>query len=105
MAAQAYIFFLAGFETSSTTMSFALHELAADINIQNKVHEEIDRALESHGGLCYEAISKMEFLDRVIQGNRRFRMYQQRIFSIKFIFNVIPPINNSSVYNTDNVNL
>ncbi|XP_046599065.1 uncharacterized protein LOC107217959 [Neodiprion lecontei] len=71
MAAQAYIFFLAGFETSSTTMSFALHELASNPKILNKLTAEIDTALNKHRGFCYEAISEMDYLDRVIQETLR----------------------------------
>lgn len=68
LAAQAYIFFLAGFETSSTTMSFAMYELAANPEIQDKLYNEIETTLRKHRSVSYEAISEMEFLDRVIRG-------------------------------------
>ncbi|TGZ52927.1 Uncharacterized protein DBV15_11683, partial [Temnothorax longispinosus] len=40
--AQSFIFFLAGFETSTATATFALYELAHHRDIQDKVHKEID---------------------------------------------------------------
>jgi cytochrome P450 family 6 len=69
IAAQAFVFFAAGFETSSTTMSFCLHELALNRDIQERVQKEIDAVLKSHGNeLTYEAIQEMVYLDNVISG-------------------------------------
>lgn len=69
LAAQAFVFFAAGFETSSTLMSFALIELAANQEIQDKLREEINSVLGgSSGELSYEAIHDMRYLDMVISG-------------------------------------
>lgn len=68
IAAQVYIFFLAGFETSSTTMSFAMYELAANPKIQKRVYDEIQAVYEKHHCISYDAICEMEYLDRVIRG-------------------------------------
>ncbi|XP_049788050.1 probable cytochrome P450 6a14 [Schistocerca cancellata] len=67
VAAQAFVFFLAGFETSSTTMSFALHELAHHPDIQARVQEEIDAVLKQHDGkVTYESINSMHYLEKVV---------------------------------------
>ncbi|XP_047117854.1 cytochrome P450 6k1-like [Schistocerca piceifrons] len=67
VAAQAFVFFIAGFETSSTTMSFALHELAHHPDVQARLHEEIDSVLKQHSGqVTYDAISSMHYLDKVV---------------------------------------
>nr|AVL92859.1 CYP450 [Locusta migratoria] len=67
VAAQAFVFFLAGFETSSTTMSFALHELAHHPDIQARLQEEIDAVLKQHDGqMTYDAINSMQYLDKVV---------------------------------------
>lgn len=69
VTAQAYIFFLAGFETSSTTMSFCLFEIAKNPKVQAKVHEEIDHVLAKCGGnITYESVSEMKYLENCIDG-------------------------------------
>lgn len=45
-----------------------MYELAKNPLIQNKVYEEIKITIKQYGSLCYDAIIKMEYLDRVIQG-------------------------------------
>ena len=74
MTAQAFIFFLGGFETSSTEMCFAAHEIAANPDIQTKLQQEIDNVLEkSNGEVSYEVINRLEYLDAVI--NETLRLY------------------------------
>jgi cytochrome P450 family 6 len=69
LAAQAFVFFLAGFETSSTAMTFCMYELSLHQDIQDRLREEIDVVLKKHDGkLTYEAIQEMEYLDKVFSG-------------------------------------
>lgn len=75
-AAQAYVFFLAGFETSSTTATYCLYELAQHQDIQNEVRKEIDKIFKKHGELTYDAVNEMTYLHKVVNGN----------FSIQFYF-------------------
>ncbi|XP_013184491.1 cytochrome P450 6B7 [Amyelois transitella] len=64
MAAQVFIFFAAGFETSSSATSFTLHELAFNPEIQERIQEEIDEVLSEYNNkLCYEAVAKLSLLD------------------------------------------
>ncbi|PNF34157.1 hypothetical protein B7P43_G18276 [Cryptotermes secundus] len=69
LAAQAFVFFVAGFETSSTTMTLCLYELSLHQDIQERLREEIDIVLKKHDGkITYEAIQEMEYLDKVVSG-------------------------------------
>ncbi|KAB0804297.1 hypothetical protein PPYR_01585 [Photinus pyralis] len=72
LAAQVFIFFAAGFETSSTTFSFCLYELAQNLEIQSRLREEIEEVLiESRGSITYEAISNMKYANQVIEETLR----------------------------------
>ncbi|EDV35650.2 LOW QUALITY PROTEIN: uncharacterized protein Dana_GF12579 [Drosophila ananassae] len=66
IAAQAFVFFVAGFETSSSTMAFCLYELALQPNIQDRVREEIETVLGKSDKISYDAIAEMTYLEQVI---------------------------------------
>ncbi|XP_043286854.1 cytochrome P450 6k1-like [Venturia canescens] len=69
--AQAYVFFLAGFETTSTTITYCLYELAINQDIQDKVMKDIDIALEKFGGITYESILSMTYLHKAVSETMR----------------------------------
>lgn len=68
LVAQCLMFFLAGFETSSTLLSFLTNELALNPDIQTKLCNEIDQVAEDLQGkkLSYDALQSMKYLDMVI---------------------------------------
>lgn len=70
-AAQAYAFYLAGFETSSTTVTFCLYELAKNQHIQDKLREEIQAVIKKHGELTYSILNDMSYLHKVISETLR----------------------------------
>ncbi|CAH2049037.1 unnamed protein product, partial [Iphiclides podalirius] len=74
MAAQVFIFFAAGFETSSSSTSYTLHQLAYNPDKQKKVQAEIDRVLAKYeNNLCYDAIKEMTYLECAFkEGMRMF---------------------------------
>lgn len=83
VTAQAFVFYLAGFETSSTTMSFCLYEIAKNPNVQRKIHEEIDCVLAKHNGkISYESVSEMKYLESCVDGkwysNHSLSLRQQK---------------------------
>ncbi|XP_061401510.1 probable cytochrome P450 6a21 [Musca vetustissima] len=72
ITANAFLFFVAGFETSSTTLSFALYELAKNQRVQDKLRQEICDTLEKYQGeITYEATQEMKYLEQVIMETLR----------------------------------
>ncbi|KAH1021164.1 hypothetical protein HUJ04_010712 [Dendroctonus ponderosae] len=70
--AQCFVFFFAGFETSSTTMTFALLELAQHLDIQAKLRAEVDRVLAKHNGkFTYQSVAEMHYLEMVVNETLR----------------------------------
>ena len=69
IAAQAFVFFSAGFETSSTTMGFALYELAQNEDVQEKARQEILKTFEKYNQeFTYECMKDLIYLDQVMAG-------------------------------------
>ncbi|KAK4885360.1 hypothetical protein RN001_001631 [Aquatica leii] len=72
LAAQVFIFFSAGFETTSTSLTFCLYELGLNLNIQKKVREEITTTLSKYqNNFTYEAVSNMKYMNQVIEETLR----------------------------------
>lgn len=72
--AQAFLFFFAGVDTTSTTISFALTELAFNKDIQEKLRAEIfEKTKDTKGELSYELLQEMPYLNQVV--NETLRMY------------------------------
>lgn len=69
MAAQALVFFAAGFETVSSAMSFFLYEIAVNKEVQVKLRKEVDEIFKKYSGKpSYQAVQEMTYADAVING-------------------------------------
>lgn len=78
--AQCFIFFIAGYETSATTMTFACLEIAQNELIQEKLRTEIVETMQRHDGkITYDAIMDMPYLDKVIKGKKFIIFYREII--------------------------
>lgn len=70
---QCFLFFLAGFDTTSTMLTFLTYELCVNPDIQQKLREEIIETHENLGGkrISYETLQKMKYLDQVVSESLR----------------------------------
>ena len=67
--AQCFAFLTAGFETSSTTMTFLLYEVALHPDIQQRLRNEITQMLDKYNNeVTYDGIQELTYLDMVISG-------------------------------------
>ncbi|XP_055679444.1 probable cytochrome P450 9f2 [Lutzomyia longipalpis] len=73
IVAQCFLFFLAGFDTSSTVLSFAIYEIMVNTDVQEKLFEEISETNQNLGGkpLKYETLQNLKYLDMVISETLR----------------------------------
>lgn len=72
IVSQAFTFLAAGFETTSTTLTYAMYHLALDSMIQDKLRLEIQESVtETNGELSYETLQKVEYLKMVISETLR----------------------------------
>ncbi|XP_031632668.1 probable cytochrome P450 6a13 [Contarinia nasturtii] len=67
LAGHAVSLFTEGTETSNTTMSYALYELAKNPECQRKLYDEISKVLSKYDGqITFDAIQEMPYLDEVV---------------------------------------
>jgi cytochrome P450 len=84
--AQAFTFLVAGYETSGSTLSYVLYELALHPEVQHRLRAEILQVLSKHDGkLTYDAIQDMSYTDRVVLGeeiNQDKRQFETSIMHV-----------------------
>ncbi|XP_013199513.1 cytochrome P450 9e2 [Amyelois transitella] len=67
LIAQAILFFMAGFETIASAMSFGLNELTLNPEVQEKLVQEIrENEIKNGGKFDYNSIQKMTYMDMVV---------------------------------------
>nr|XP_048287753.1 cytochrome P450 3A13-like isoform X2 [Myodes glareolus] len=80
--AQSIIFIFAGYETTSTTLSFIMYLLATHPDVQKKLQREIDLALPKKAPATYEALLEMKYLDMVVSETMRLYPVANRVSRI-----------------------
>ncbi|CAH1645266.1 unnamed protein product [Spodoptera littoralis] len=67
LVAQAFLFFVAGFETISSSVCFLLHELAVNPDVQERLAQEIREYDAKNGGkFDFNSIQSMKYMDNVV---------------------------------------
>ncbi|XP_055529183.1 probable cytochrome P450 9f2 [Wyeomyia smithii] len=84
LIAQCLLFFLAGFETVSTCMTFLTYELLANPDVQDRLHQEIIETERSLNGepLNYETLQQMPYMDMVV--SETLRLWPPAVFSERY---------------------
>ncbi|XP_041859474.1 cytochrome P450 3A27-like [Melanotaenia boesemani] len=69
--AQALTYIFAGYETSSSTLSFLAFNLATHPHVQKTLQQEIDETFPNKCQPTYDALMQMEYLDMVMNESQR----------------------------------
>ena len=93
----AYIFLLAGYETTSTALAYTTHCLSLYPDIQERVYDEIIDKIGLDGEITYENVNELNYMDLVI--NESLRVYPPVPLSVTLsIFLSFPYSTKSYVY-------
>lgn len=65
MAAQSFVFIIAGFETSASVLTSCFYELAINQDIQKKLTDELDSA---GNDITYDVLQQLPYLEMVVCG-------------------------------------
>ncbi|XP_017856312.1 PREDICTED: probable cytochrome P450 6d5 [Drosophila arizonae] len=72
VAAQLFLFFVAGYETTASTIAFTLYELAQNPDVLAKLLDDINQTLAKHNGeLNYDSIQDMKYLELCVMETTR----------------------------------
>ncbi|XP_055679442.1 probable cytochrome P450 9f2 isoform X1 [Lutzomyia longipalpis] len=73
IVAQCFLFLLAGFESVSSSLSFATYEIGINPEIQKKLYDEIKSVSDALKGerINYDTLQKMKYLDMVVSETLR----------------------------------
>lgn len=70
---QAMIFLFAGYETTSSSLTFLAYNLARNPHVMKRLQEEVDATFPNKAPVEYQALMQMEYLDSVV--NESLRLY------------------------------
>ncbi|XP_041959594.1 cytochrome P450 3A27-like [Alosa sapidissima] len=68
---QSLIFIFAGYETTSSTLSFLFYNLATNPETLEKLQQEVDQVFPDKAPVSYEGVMQMEYLDSVLNETLR----------------------------------
>ena len=79
MTNQAFVFFLAGYDTTSSFLCFVAHQIGVMPEVQAKLRAEIEEVVrKTDGKPTYEAIKGMQYMEAVL--NETLRLYSVTSF-------------------------
>uniref|UniRef100_A0A914X5W4 Cytochrome n=1 Tax=Plectus sambesii TaxID=2011161 RepID=A0A914X5W4_9BILA len=78
LMAQCFTFIVAGYETTSTTLQFALYLLTVHPEVQDKCYEQIASVVDETSHLNYDRLQQLTYLEKVISETLRMYTPSQR---------------------------
>ena len=68
LIANSLMLFFAGFDTQAITIAMIMHDMVWHGDVQDKLIEEVDEALEASGGvITYDMICSLKYMDMVFK--------------------------------------
>lgn len=89
------MFLMAGYETTATSLTYATYELALNPDVQDKLCNEINAAIQPTGKLDYDILCRLPYLDAVI--SETLRMHSPAVKTTR-ITEQVHKIGNTTVY-------
>ncbi|GFT13412.1 cytochrome P450 3A28 [Nephila pilipes] len=71
LLSQCVLFFLVGYETTASTLTFLAFELAMNPEWQEELIKEVDKTFEKHSEMSYDTVRDMKVLDAVVSETLR----------------------------------
>lgn len=72
VCAQSFFYFVAGYETTSTALTFCIYELSMNPDIQDKARREVLDVFENHQKkLTYECLNELVYLEKIVKESLR----------------------------------
>ncbi|KAH8290104.1 hypothetical protein KR044_012428 [Drosophila immigrans] len=102
IAAQAFLFYIAGSETTAATSAFTLYELSMYPQLLKEAREELDAVMARHqlkrgDKFTYEAVQDLKFLDLCIMGKSTGRRLSIPQITKLFSYRNCPQVSWSSL--------
>lgn len=95
--AQSFLFLIAGYETSSTLLSYGIHTLAVRPDLQDKLREHIQEVTKEKE-ITYELLTELTYLEGFILG--KYQIYWARQLRFFFVFRKCVILNDKSLKET-----
>lgn len=70
--AQAFFYFIAGYETTSTTLTFCIYELSQNQELQEKARQHVMSVLNrGNCELTYESVNELDYIEKIVNETLR----------------------------------